>query len=57
LVLSRISSLMKTSGGGIWVLLLIAAKFWAIVSAGGFWCVGVTGRLKRVPRPQLHRSC
>jgi hypothetical protein len=46
-VLSRLSSLMKTSGGGRSVLLLVGGGFWAIVSTGGFWCVGVTGRLKR----------
>jgi hypothetical protein len=40
-VLSRTSWLMQTLGGGIRVLLLVAAGFWAIVSAGGLlvcWC-------------------
>jgi hypothetical protein len=42
------SSLRKTSGGRRRVLLLVGGGFWAIVSAGNFCFVGVTGCLKRV---------
>jgi hypothetical protein len=46
-VLSRILSLIKTSGGGRRVLLLVGGRFWAIVLTGSFWCAGITRLLKR----------